>query len=162
MENPSQNQCPESIWQQSDPFGLGIGGPRWEKGKGCFLEQTHIGAGVCSLSPIYLERRILPDACFVEFGRVTPHLIPLAGWVLHSLACEKKAFSSQIRFHHQGGHVWSWFQARKLSSRVAMPTVLCGAPSHIRLRSIGESCLGQRQELLSRANLHLDWGSFHV
>lgn len=42
--------------------------PIWEKDKGSFLEQTHIGPGVHSLSQMYFASAKLPDTCFVQFG----------------------------------------------------------------------------------------------
>ena len=41
--------------------------PRWEKGKGVFLEQIHIWAGLCLLNTLSLRQRKLLDACLVQF-----------------------------------------------------------------------------------------------
>ena len=137
-----------------------LGKPRREKIKGCFQKQTHIGVGVFSLRPICLERRMFQMLVLWSLGESPLKLIPLAGWVMRSLAWEKKVFSSQIRLCHQGEHMWSWFQARELSSRAPMPTEICGVTIHIRPRSKEEAYLGKGQEMLSRVTPHWGWGSF--
>ena len=49
-------------------------------------------------------------------------LIPIARYVLLFWACENKAFSCQIRFLHQGEHVWSGVQVRETTSKPPVHT----------------------------------------
>lgn len=57
-----------------------IGESLWEKGKGCFLEQRHIGAGICSLILIYLQ-----PAHFHTF-------VLCSWWDGHSALFEKRSY----------------------------------------------------------------------
>lgn len=42
----TKSQFIQSTWQTGSSFATGVGEDTWEKGKCCFPEQTHSGAGV--------------------------------------------------------------------------------------------------------------------
>lgn len=81
LKHPVNNQCTQRIWQWSGSFATPL--IWWQKGKGCFLEQSTIGAGVPSLSITRFVSRKLPASCFVEFlwlnsGSYHPSLLYVA------------------------------------------------------------------------------------
>ena len=96
---------------------------------------------------------------FCCFGHWSQALTPLDSSVLLCLACEKKAFSGQIRLLLSEEHVWSGFQYVANTCIQPVHRDLCAARRLI--HPMPWRCLGGiKQGCLPRANLLWGWSSF--
>ena len=96
----SPSQCTDSIGKYICSFPLIWLWLHWERCKGSFPKQTHIGNGACSLCRMCFARRKLPNSYLGEFVRFPwgvdhPSLLSAAFPQLW-----KKGTSCHIRFLH--------------------------------------------------------------
>lgn len=89
---------------------------------GWLSKQTPIGAGVHSLSRVYLARMRIPDSCFVEFVISPSGLYGLSFIYATLTACEKKAFQAKSGWLvHIREHIWTEFQETETPCTQAGP-----------------------------------------
>ena len=110
--NPCTQPGPREYWAAKglhrSRAGRGLG---WKKAR-VLPEHTHIGAGVPSLSRIYIARMLLQTLILWSLFDCHQAHISLACFMQLLPACENKSFSSKIRIVPTTEHIWD-FQATK-------------------------------------------------
>ena len=143
-------------------------GEQWASGetrKGCFSEQTHIGAELGFTRRVSLLRMQLPEASFVPFLRWALEGPSIAGGMWCAGASAHKVFSGSIRLLPEVEHVWSWFPALAMTCKAPVHTDQDEAQTL--LIPMASNRLGEKSEsaaFLSRHALGLSLvsrGEFH-
>lgn len=81
-----------------------------------FPAQRHTGAGILSLSWMYLQPRCFHTVILWSWWDCNSALLVWSIYVLLFPSCEKKALSCQIWLACQGEHFWSAFQVMETPS----------------------------------------------